>query len=223
MVIIGQVAPPTEGVVFTSDNVTLRIEQHTVGKGNVYISHSSLMWKPANEPEGMSISWKRIGVHGTASIPSKCICFVVDRHIRWPGASDEHVANGNGHAKTADTNGAEDAANGNSDNEDDDDEEEDVFVDAEEDQLTECWLLPDDVNIVDTMYQAMTECQELHPDSDDSISGDSDIMEYDEDGEGEFDDAGDYISSGNGDSGAVDNACAGMHNLSVDQFADAEE
>ncbi|XP_073837567.1 chloride nucleotide-sensitive channel icln [Musca autumnalis] len=219
MVIIGQIAPPTEGVVFTSDNVTLRIEQNNIGKGNVYISQSSLMWKPANEPDGISISWKRIGVHGTASVPAKCICFVIDRHIRWPGSSDA-TTNGNGEAKTT-TNGD---GNGNSaDEEDDGEEEEEIFEDAEEDQLTECWLLPDDVNIVDTMYQAMTECQALHPDSDDSISGDSD-MEYDEeDGDGEFDDAGEYITTGNGDGAAVDTACTGMHNLSVDQFADAEE
>lgn len=73
--------------------------------------------------------------------------------------------------------------------------------------------------------KAMTECQALHPDSDDSISGDSD-MEYDEEdgGEGEFDDAGDYTqSTGNGDNGGVETACAGINNLSVDQFADAEE
>ncbi|XP_005191303.2 methylosome subunit pICln [Musca domestica] len=225
MVIIGQVAPPTEGVVFTSDNVTLRIEQNTtVGKGNVYISHSSLMWKPANEPDGISISWKRIGVHGTASAPSKCICFVLDRHISWPGKTDGGVTNGNGQAIKCETNGDGNGNNDDAEN-DDEEEEEEVFEDAEEDQLTECWLIPDDVNIVDTMYQAMTECQALHPDSDDSISGDSD-MEYDEedDGEGEFDDAGDYTqSTGNGDNGGVETACAGINNLSVDQFADAEE
>lgn len=73
----------------------------------------------------------------------------------------------------------------------------------------------------------MTECQALHPDSEDSISGDSDLMEEDEDDNGEFDDAGEFFTTGNGDydGGAVDSVRANMNNLSLDEerFADADE
>uniref|UniRef100_A0A1A9V0U7 Uncharacterized protein n=1 Tax=Glossina austeni TaxID=7395 RepID=A0A1A9V0U7_GLOAU len=52
-------------------------------------------------------------------------------------------------------NGAEDE--GNATNEEENDDE--IFQDAEEEQITECWLIPEDVNTVDTIFQAMTECQ----------------------------------------------------------------
>ncbi|XP_013114932.2 methylosome subunit pICln [Stomoxys calcitrans] len=211
MVIIGQVHPPNEGIVFTTDNVQLKVDQQTVGKGNVYISQSSLMWKPNNNGlQGISIFWKRISVHGITNAPTKAIYLVIDRQFKWPNTDSQNAGNGNGHAAEA---------NGDGDNSDSDEE---VFQDAEEDQITECWLLPEDTNVVDTMYQAMTECQSLHPDSEDSISEDSDLMEDDENAD--FDDADEYIHNFNG-SGEVDSARANMNNLSLDddRFADADE
>uniref|UniRef100_A0A1A9UWW5 Uncharacterized protein n=1 Tax=Glossina austeni TaxID=7395 RepID=A0A1A9UWW5_GLOAU len=52
-------------------------------------------------------------------------------------------------------NGVQDEGNA-SDEEENDDE---IFQNAEEEQITECWLIPEDVNTVDTIFQAMTECQ----------------------------------------------------------------
>ncbi|XP_075162224.1 chloride nucleotide-sensitive channel icln [Haematobia irritans] len=211
MVIIGQVSPPNEGLVFTTENVQLKIDQQPVGKGNVYISQSSLMWKPPNnELEGLSIFWKRISVHGITNAPTKAIYLVIDRQFKWPGSDGQNAGNGNGHSS-------------GTNEEDNSDSDEEIFQDAEEDQITECWLLPDDPNVVDTMYQAMTECQALHPDSEDSISEDSDLMEDDENVN--FDDADEYIHSLNG-SGDVNSARANMNNLSLDEedrFADADE
>uniref|UniRef100_A0A1A9V114 RRM domain-containing protein n=1 Tax=Glossina austeni TaxID=7395 RepID=A0A1A9V114_GLOAU len=52
-------------------------------------------------------------------------------------------------------NGVEDEGNATDEEEKDDE----IFQDAEEEQITECWLIPEDVNTVDTIFQGMTECQ----------------------------------------------------------------
>lgn len=55
-----------------------------------------------------------------------------------------------------------------------DEENMDSFEEAEEKSTTECWLLPGDHNIVDTIYRAMSECQALNPDTMDDKSTFSD-------------------------------------------------
>lgn len=47
---------------------------------------------------------------------------------------------------------------------------------VEEDvQMTEMWLVPTDVSEVDKIYTAMTQCQALHPDPNDSCSDDEGV------------------------------------------------
>lgn len=89
-----------------------------------------------------------------------------------------------------------------------------------DEQLTECWLIPDDANTVDIMFQAMTECQALHPDSADSVSEESDFMDDDDES---FDNGlGPAANSGRDD---ADDAQGGMRNLNLndERFADADE
>lgn len=102
------------------------------------------MWKPNdNNTEGISIFWKRISLHGIANAPTKSIYFVIDRHFKWPGAGESNNQVNNGNGQLTETNG--DGSDSESD--------EEIFEDAEENQITECWLLPEDINVVDTMYQ----------------------------------------------------------------------
>lgn len=46
------------------------------------------------------------------------------------------------------------------------------MLDEEQQELTEMWLVPDDADEVDKIYGAMTQCQTLHPDPNDSFSDD---------------------------------------------------
>ena len=66
--------------------------------------------------------------------------------------------------------------------------------------MTEIRFVPDDKNMLDTMFNVMSECQALHPDEDDS--GDEDLEDAgDEDEEpGMYDDA-DEEANGMGDTG----------------------
>ncbi|XP_030388450.1 methylosome subunit pICln isoform X2 [Scaptodrosophila lebanonensis] len=93
-----------------------------------------------------------------------------------------------------------------------------------EQPVTECWLLPDDIDIhsVDTMYRVMTTCQTLHPDSEDTNSDES---------EDEFAIGGiihEDQEAGNSDENGRAESCVmgGMMqelNLEDERFEDAEE
>ena len=67
--------------------------------------------------------------------------------------------------------------------------------------MTEIRFVPDDKNMLDAMFNVMSECQALHPDEDDSC-GDEDLEDAgDEDEEpGMYDDA-DEEANGMGDTG----------------------
>ncbi|KAM7357670.1 chloride nucleotide-sensitive channel icln [Cochliomyia hominivorax] len=212
MVIIGRITPPNIGLAFSSENVQLKIGEKIIGTGNVYISQNSLVWRPSNmEQDGISIYWKQISVHGISATPSSCIYFMLDHQLKWPGIYEGETHNH--------SNGIAEHPQSGSENESEDDDNDD-YEDAQDVQMTECWLIPQDENCVNTMYQAMTECQALHPDSGDSISGDSEYM----DDEGDDDD--DETALGGADENAsVDQAGDNMNNMSLndDRFADADE
>lgn len=142
---------------------------------------------------------------------------MLDHQLKWPGIYEggEPIQNHSNGTATHPQSGSENDSAG-----DDDDDDNDVYEDAEDVQMTECWLIPQDPNCVNTMYQAMTECQALHPDSGDSISGDSEYMDDD----GEDDDENEIPVLGNGNEG-VEEARDTMNNMSLndDRFADADE
>lgn len=199
-------------------------------------ARSTLSWQPVDLVDGISIEWKQVSLHGISANPRKCIYFMLDCKVEWEGvymgrSLELNGQNGGGDEPqrnaVAVANNDVDEGNG-SDEHDDDDDDDDNFEDAVDQQLadvTECWLLPDDIHTVDTMYNAMTTCQELHPDSADSNSEDSDAME-DAGGVGmAFDDQDmveDALTLGR-NGGEV----GGMQNLSLDdddeRFEDADE
>ncbi|KAM8712048.1 hypothetical protein ACLKA7_012552 [Drosophila subpalustris] len=228
------ISPPEHGLLYTANNIKLKLGDKVVGQGTVYISQNTLSWQPEDLQDGISIEWKQVSLHGISSNPRKCIYFMLDRKVEWEGvymgrSLEVNGQNGGGGGdaiqRNAVANNEVDEGNG-SDEPDDDDEDDDNFEDAVDQQLddvTECWLLPDDIHTVDTMYNAMTTCQALHPDSADSNSEDSDPME--DAGGMAFDDqdmAEDALTLGR-NGGEV----GGMQNLSLDdddeRFEDADE
>ncbi|XP_067633431.1 methylosome subunit pICln [Eurosta solidaginis] len=228
MALIGEISPPDEGLIYTASNIKLKIGEKVIGKGILYISQNSLGWQADNMSEGISISWKQISVHGISSSPSKCIYFMLDHNLEWRGVYDkatrESANNRNGHGGPVNNDDLEVVPmEEHPDNENDEDVDEGNATDEDDngDNLTECWLIPDDVNTVETMFQAMTDCQALHPDSADSISEESDFM--DDDGQN-FDNG--IGPAGNGARDDAEDAQGGMRNLNLnddERFADADE
>ncbi|EDW72011.1 uncharacterized protein Dwil_GK10720 [Drosophila willistoni] len=224
MVIITPVSAPEHGLLYTANNIKLKLGEKIVGDGTVYIAQNSLSWQPSDLPDGISINWTEVSLHGISSNPRKCIYFMLDNKVEWDGvygSGQNGNENGIGEPQSRD-----DVDEGNESDEDDDgvDNFEDALDNEQFDAVTECWLLPDDIHSVDTMYRAMTTCQALHPDSADSdLSEDSDAMQ--DAGGMAYDDqdmAGDALTLGQND-GEV----GGMQNLSLDdddeRFEDADE
>ncbi|EDW91770.1 methylosome subunit pICln [Drosophila teissieri] len=215
MVLIMRVSPPEHGLLYTANNIKLKLGDKVVGEGTVYIAQNTLSWQPTELPEGISIEWKQVSLHGISSNPRKCIYFMLDHKVEWNGVygdPPQHAVNGrNGGGSEAEV----DEGNG-SDEHDDDDNFEDA-VDEQFEEVTECWLLPDDIHTVDTMYSAMTTCQALHPDSADSDSEDSDPMQ----------DAGGLEDEAMEEEDALTLGRNGVQNLSLDdddeRFEDADE
>ncbi|EDW02114.1 methylosome subunit pICln [Drosophila grimshawi] len=237
MVLIMPISPPEHGLLYTANNIKLKLGDKVVGQGRIYISQNTLSWQPMDLAEGISIEWKQVSLHGISSNPRKCIYFMLDRKVEWEGvymgrnlevngqngAGDEPQQHNNNAAAAA--NNDVDEGNGSDEHDEEDDDDDDNFEDAVDQQLevTECWLLPDDIHIVDTMYNAMTTCQALHPDSADSNSEDSEPME--DAGGMAFDDQDmieDALTLGR-NGGEV----GGMQNLSLEdddeRFEDADE
>lgn len=91
---------------------------------------------------------------------------MTEAEITWPGVYENHIHN-----------------NGRDANEDDEGHESD----GSEEIVTEFWVEPEHNDVVDQIFNAMKQCQSMHPDPADSISEDEDYMEA-EDAE---DDGGD--------------------------------
>uniref|UniRef100_W8CAZ4 Methylosome subunit pICln n=1 Tax=Ceratitis capitata TaxID=7213 RepID=W8CAZ4_CERCA len=183
---------------------------------------SSLAWQAENMNEGISLVWKLISVHGISSNPSKCIYFMLDHNLEWRGVYDKVTRassninrNGNidevldGHQEAQIVNACNvDIDEGNASDEEDENE-----------NLTECWITPDDANTVEIIFQAMSECQALHPDSADSISEESDFMDDEDNLENGIG------SVRNNERNGIEDAQGGIRNLNLndERFADADE
>ncbi|XP_017462747.1 PREDICTED: methylosome subunit pICln [Rhagoletis zephyria] len=226
MALIAQINAPEEGLVYTANNTKLKIGEQLIGKGTLYISQNSLGWQGEGMNEGISLLWKQISIHGISANPCKCIYFMLDHNLEWRGVYDKTTRapenNHNGNAEGVDDGVPMEQRLDNENDEIDEGNATDDEDERNDEQLTECWLIPDDANTVDIMFQAMTECQALHPDSADSISEESDFMD-DEDGES-FDNG--LGPAGNSGRDYAEDAQGGMRNLNLnddERFADADE
>ncbi|XP_017124332.1 methylosome subunit pICln [Drosophila elegans] len=216
MVLIMRISPPEHGLLYTANNIKLKLGDKVVGEGTIYIAQNTLSWQPSDLAEGISIEWKQVSLHGISSNPRKCIYFMLDHKVEWNGVygdPPQPAVNGqNGGGPEADV----DEGNGSDEHDEEDDNFEDA-VDEQFEEVTECWLLPDDIHTVDTMYSAMTTCQALHPDSADSDSEDSDPMQ----------DAGGLDDEAMEEEDALTLGRNGVQNLSLDdddeRFEDADE
>ncbi|XP_067007401.2 methylosome subunit pICln isoform X2 [Anabrus simplex] len=108
-----------------------------------------------------------------------------------------------------------------------DDVGQDGSGDESDPGMTELRFVPDDKGMLDAMFHAMSECQALHPDPQDSFSDDDEIYEDADDEEGEYQlgggDAAIIInSSGFAPASNGVNAEEEPMELEVGQFEDAE-
>ncbi|XP_058830731.1 methylosome subunit pICln [Topomyia yanbarensis] len=176
MVTIGEAFAPVEGIVYSAEDVKVKIGSNLIGPaGELHLTEGSLIWSCEERNSSISIPWPRVGVQAISSNPEKCIYLMLDINLIWPGFYDGRPQN-NGN-ENGDANGEEE----------EDEHDEGHESDGSENEMTEMWLQPSAPQIVDEIYNAMRECQSLNPDPG-AISEDEDYMEAEEDELQEVDD-----------------------------------
>lgn len=62
-----------------------------------FVFSSSLLWQADGRNDGVSIPWTKISLHAVSVDPVKCIYFMLDYRLLWPGVIQErNGTNGNG-------------------------------------------------------------------------------------------------------------------------------
>jgi len=142
------------------------------GAGTLVLANSRISWRSDAAGSQFSIEYKGVSIHAVSrditKFPHQCLYLMVD------GKVDDDVARCVPEAEEASPMDAE-----NDDDDDDDGEDDD------EDPVTEIRFVPADMNQLDHMFAVMSDCQALHPDSDEDNLSDDFEEEEAEDGEEE--------------------------------------
>ncbi|KAI0238824.1 Methylosome subunit pICln [Lamellibrachia satsuma] len=165
MVILTSFPPPTEGIVRKQECTQAHVRGKCLGDGTLYIAESRVSWV-GNEGEGFSLEYPAISLHAICrdltAFPHECLYLMVDANI------DLQEHRGDGDAGTS--------GDGDTDSVDD---------------TSEIHFVPQDKGALTTMYQAMSDCQALHPDENDSFSEEEgQFYGADDDGEIELTESG---------------------------------
>ncbi|XP_018395138.1 PREDICTED: methylosome subunit pICln isoform X1 [Cyphomyrmex costatus] len=167
MVVLSSLLPPQEGIRHEEPNTTVYINDREVGKGTFYVTESVLSWVDNDTQQGFSLEYPHISLHAVSRDeqvhPRQCLYIMIDAKVDLPDMPLPLSENGS--------------------------ENDNDSVDP---PITEMQFAPDNTNNLDLMFQAMSACQALHPDPQDSFSDvlviKEDIYEdAEEDYEGEYD------------------------------------
>ncbi|CAB0039925.1 unnamed protein product [Trichogramma brassicae] len=163
MVVLGEFLTPEEGILHEEKDTTVYVNQKEVGKGTLYITENVLSWVNTDTRQGFSLEYPHISIHAISrderAHPRQCLYIMVDAKVHFPESLGLDFNNDNNRSNN--TTGSND--------EDDDDDDDDDDEDSEA-PITEMRFAPDNTNNLDAMFQAMNQCQALHPDPQDSFS-----------------------------------------------------
>ncbi|XP_008203737.1 methylosome subunit pICln [Nasonia vitripennis] len=220
MVVLSNFLAPQEGIRHEEQQTTLYINDREVGKGTLYITESLLSWVNNDTRQGFSLEYPHISLHAISRDeqvhPRQCLYVMVDAKVDFPDSPTLQSNN--------DSNESNNTNEKNNDDNDDDSDDDDSDA-----PITEMRFAPDNTNSLDAMFQAMNECQALHPDPQDSFS-DAEEDIYEDAEEDDFE----YYEAGAGDApyiipaeevGASHNGTEAEEAMEVEagQFEDAEE
>ncbi|XP_063430762.1 methylosome subunit pICln-like isoform X2 [Mytilus trossulus] len=199
MVLLNSCSPPDEGIRKKQENTSAFVGERALGKGTLFIAESCVSWQ-SSEHEGQGFSLQYPGISIHA----------VSRDLTaFPHECLYLMVDG--------------------DLTDDANREEEESDDEDLDPSTEMRFVPDDKTVLDQLYKAMSDCQILHPDENDS--------DFDEGGFYEGEDGLDHLSEqgqanlqrmenllGQGDGQLNNNHAENEDDAIIDeQFEDADE
>ncbi|KAI4479019.1 hypothetical protein M0804_011481 [Polistes exclamans] len=205
MVVLSSFLAPQEGIRHEEPNTTVYVNSREVGKGTLYITESVLSWIDSETQQGFSLNYQHISVHAISQdqqIHPRQCLYIMVEDF-----SDVQLSP---------------STENDSDNEDDEGDT----------PTTEMSFVPDDSTNLEAMFEAMNQCQALHPDPQDSFSDDEEDI-YEDAEEDDFDI--EYYEVGAGDAPYIlpTEQIGGNHqngteadepmDIEAGQFEDAEE
>ncbi|XP_042896171.2 methylosome subunit pICln [Parasteatoda tepidariorum] len=185
MVIMINFAPPEEGIHHQEPNTVAYYGNKELGKGTVYITENIFCWV-SHKGEGFSLEYPNIFIHAVSRdvthFPHECLFLMIDGKFSLgevcEGAEDSDLVQEINALRVS---------------------EEEEEEDGEEPMPSELRFIPENKNMLDVMFRALTDCQALNPDPADISDDDEGIMpsfniengfveeEGDEEDEGEYD------------------------------------
>lgn len=186
------ISPPTEGVRHKQSETSAFVGENEFGLGTLYISESFLIWI-SNDGRGFSLPYPSISMHAisrdTRNFSHPCIYIILDSPDEKIGSHETNVnvrcfadkmaacslktdsttaaksdVGATGTSESGDHNGS--TRDGSGDEGDDENGEQSTTVEVR--------FVPADVESLEPMYQALSDCQTLHPDENESFSEDED-------------------------------------------------
>uniref|UniRef100_G3MKV0 Methylosome subunit pICln n=1 Tax=Amblyomma maculatum TaxID=34609 RepID=G3MKV0_AMBMU len=191
MVILTSFPPPDEGIRHREEATAAFIQSRGLGKGTLYIAESRVSWV-GQDSAGFSLEYPSVALHALSrdlrAFPEECLYLMIDGDLGEEGEPHPPVPGAAAYPSHC-------CPEPNENGEDD------------EQPASEIRFVPEDKSHLEAMYQAMTECQALHPDP--AQAGDSDD-------DGCYDDADEEDEGAEYDVGDADEP------MDMGQFEDAE-
>jgi len=139
--------PEDEDVKHLEADVRAVIRDQDLGKGTLFVAKSRLSWL-ADDGQGFALDYRSISLHAISRdlthFPSECLYLMVENEAESDAAVDTNSGSESG----------DDEGNGS--------------------KIGEVRFVPGNRSHLDPMFKAMSECQLLHPDPNDSISEEDD-------------------------------------------------
>uniref|UniRef100_A0A0B7BTN3 Methylosome subunit pICln n=1 Tax=Arion vulgaris TaxID=1028688 RepID=A0A0B7BTN3_9EUPU len=159
MVLLINHSVPVEGIQHTEPNVAVDIEGNDLGTGTLYITHSSVLWLNPSD-EGIQLEYRQISLHAISrdlqAFPKEHLLCHYDGKLPGVEKSDDEAS-------------------------DDDNNEHNTDFEC---SLIEIRFIPENKESLAALFEALADCQTLHPDSDCQLSEDE-FENADEDGGGD--------------------------------------
>lgn len=142
-----RVVTPDAGIQHLEQNCRININSGDRGSGTLYISEERLIWEN-QEHRGLSLGYKDIAIHAISkdlqAFPEECLYVMFNGEVSEPV---DAVVNGNTNGDDSDC--VEDGADSSG-------------------TISEIRFIPECKDNLKRMFDAMSDCQCLHPDSEDS-------------------------------------------------------
>ncbi|KAI5099662.1 methylosome subunit pICln [Silurus meridionalis] len=165
MVVLQNVSPPREGVRHEEVDITAVLDGKKLGSGTLCVAESRVFWVDGSGV-GFSLEYPSISLHAI----SRDLSAYPAEHL-YMQVNSKHQED----SKDSEVEAKEEADRSSNDEEEEDEGEEDEVSTG---VFTEIRFVPNDKRSLEKMFIAVSECQALHPDPEDSDS-DFDGDEYD--------------------------------------------